>query len=32
MPYETDNHNAINIDSEVEDVKPIESADAELGM
>jgi hypothetical protein len=29
-PYETDDDNAIDIDSEVEDVKPIESTDAEL--
>jgi hypothetical protein len=32
-PYETDDDvNAINIDSEVEDVKPAKGADAELGM
>jgi hypothetical protein len=30
--YETDDNNVIDIDSEAEDVKPIESADAELGM
>ena len=31
-PYETDDNNTIDISSEAEDVKPIESTDAKLGM
>jgi hypothetical protein len=30
IPYETNNNNAIDIDSKAEDVKPVESTDAEL--
>jgi hypothetical protein len=32
IPYETNNNNAIDNDSKAEDVKPVESTDAELDM